>query len=76
MRKGLGLMICGLALAVSAGVQAQSADEKKAADFYKGNTVYMTVGSAPGGSFDLYGRVVGRFMAKYIPGNPTVVVQN
>ena len=76
MRKGLGLMIWGLALAVSSGVQAQSADEKKAADFYKGNTVYMTVGSAPGGSFDLYGRVVGRFMAKYIPGNPTVVVQN
>ncbi|HEU0072199.1 MAG TPA: hypothetical protein VFS04_12960 [Alphaproteobacteria bacterium] len=76
MRSALSFVVCGLALAVSAVAQAQSAGEKSVADFYKGNTVYMTVGSAPGGSFDLYGRVVGRFMAKYIPGGPTVVVQN
>jgi len=52
-------------------VQAQSV-----ADFYKGNTVHVVVGSAPGGSFDVYGRIVGKYMAKYIPGNPTVLVQN
>ena len=55
---------------------AQSAEEKKVADFYRGNTVYVMIGSAVGGGFDFYGRTVGRYMAKYIPGNPTVVPQN
>jgi tripartite-type tricarboxylate transporter receptor subunit TctC len=69
---------CGLAagpMTVSSA-RAQAASDKSVADFYKGNTVYMTIGSAPGGSFDFYGRIVGRFMAKYLPGNPTVVPQN
>ena len=44
--------------------------------FYKGNTVYVIIGSAPGGGFDFFGRTVGKYMAKYIPGNPTVVPQN
>jgi tripartite-type tricarboxylate transporter receptor subunit TctC len=55
---------------------AQSAEDKKVADFYRGNTVYVVIGSAVGGGFDFYGRAVGRYMAKYIPGNPTVVPQN
>jgi tripartite-type tricarboxylate transporter receptor subunit TctC len=69
---------CGLAsgLITSSSARAQTANDKSVADFYRGNTVYMTIGSAPGGSFDLYGRIVGRYMAKYLPGNPTVVPQN
>ena len=46
------------------------------ADFYKGKTVFLQVGSAPGGSYDLVGRLVSRYMGKYIPGSPTLVVQN
>ena len=72
---------CVLLAAISTAAFAQTAasqspDDAKVAAFYKGNTVYMTIGSAPGGSFDLYGRIVGKYMAKYIPGNPTVVAQN
>ncbi|HEY4135826.1 MAG TPA: hypothetical protein VGO34_11490 [Alphaproteobacteria bacterium] len=71
---------CGLLMAASTAVATvaygQTADDAKVAAFYKGNTVYMTIGSAPGGSFDLYGRIVGKYLAKYIPGNPTVVPQN
>lgn len=64
-------------LTMSATVaSAQSAEEKKVADFYRGNTVYVVIGSAVGGGFDFYGRTVGKYMAKYIPGNPTVVPQN
>jgi tripartite-type tricarboxylate transporter receptor subunit TctC len=47
-----------------------------AQDFYAGKTVNIVVGSAPGGSYDLYARIVGRHIGKYIPGNPTFVVQN
>ena len=30
----------------------------------------------PGGLYDLWGRLFGRVMGKYIPGNPSMVVQN
>ncbi len=56
--------------------KADEASDRKVAEFYKGNTVYVVIGSAVGGGFDFYGRAVGRFMSKYLPGNPTVVPQN
>ena len=46
------------------------------ADFYKGKTVFLQIGTTAGGAYDLLGRVVGRHIGKHIPGNPTVVVQN
>lgn len=39
-------------------------------------TVTLTVGYAPGGSYDLYARFVGRFLGRHLPGQPSVVVQN
>jgi tripartite-type tricarboxylate transporter receptor subunit TctC len=44
--------------------------------FYRGKTVTITVGSAPGGGYDTYARLVGRHLGRHIPGNPTIVVQN
>ena len=46
------------------------------ADFYKGNTVTITVGSSAGGGYDLYGRLMGRHISKHIPGSPNIVVSN
>jgi tripartite-type tricarboxylate transporter receptor subunit TctC len=46
------------------------------ADFYKGKQVTLVVGYGPGGGYDIYGRIVAQFLGKYIPGNPTVIVQN
>jgi tripartite-type tricarboxylate transporter receptor subunit TctC len=34
------------------------------------------IGYAPGGGYDLYARTLARHMARRIPGNPTIVVQN
>jgi tripartite-type tricarboxylate transporter receptor subunit TctC len=34
------------------------------------------VGFNPGGGYDAYARLVARHIGKYIPGNPTVIVQN
>jgi len=76
MQKMIAAAAYCLLTAISATAVAQTADEKKIADFYKGNTVYVLISSAPGGSFDLYGRIVGKYMAKYIPGNPNIVPQN
>jgi tripartite-type tricarboxylate transporter receptor subunit TctC len=44
--------------------------------FYRGKTVTITVGSAAGGGYDTYARLVARHLGKHIPGTPTIVVQN
>jgi tripartite-type tricarboxylate transporter receptor subunit TctC len=44
--------------------------------FYRGKTVTITVGSAAGGGYDTYARLVARHLGRHIPGNPTIVVQN
>jgi tripartite-type tricarboxylate transporter receptor subunit TctC len=46
------------------------------AEFYKGKTVTIMVGSSPGGGYDLYARLIARHFAKHVPGNPAVVVNN
>jgi tripartite-type tricarboxylate transporter receptor subunit TctC len=47
-----------------------------AQDFYAGKTIRILVGFPAGGGFDTYSRMIGRHIGKYIPGNPTVVVDN
>jgi len=46
------------------------------ASFYDGKTIRLIVSSTPGGGNDTYSRLVARHISKYIPGNPTMVVQN
>jgi len=44
--------------------------------FYKGKTISLVVGSAAGGGYDFYARLVARHLGRFIPGNPIVVVRN
>src|SRR5215510_11799824 len=46
------------------------------AAFYRGKTLRIVVGFSSGGGYDVYARVLARHIGRYIPGNPTVVVQN
>jgi tripartite-type tricarboxylate transporter receptor subunit TctC len=46
------------------------------ADFYSGKSVQLVIGYAPGGGYDIYARALARHMARHIPGNPQIVVQN
>ena len=55
---------------------ASSAGAQSVADFYRGKTVTVVCGIAPGGGYDLSARIFGRHLGKHIPGNPTVIVQN
>jgi len=57
---------------VSMGANSLCAQES----FYKGKTLNFVVGASPGGGFDVYTRIIARHMGKYIPGTPTIVVQN
>jgi tripartite-type tricarboxylate transporter receptor subunit TctC len=56
--------------------QSRSFDEKAQADFYRGKTVTIVVGFAPGGGYDISARIVAKHMGKHIPGNPNVIVEN
>ena len=66
------LMIAGLFAALVS--TAASADP--IADFYRGKTVTILIGVGAGGEYDLQARLVGKYLGRYIPGNPTVVAQN
>jgi tripartite-type tricarboxylate transporter receptor subunit TctC len=46
------------------------------ANFYQGKTITMVVASTTGGGYDLWARLMARHIVKYIPGNPSIVVQN
>ena len=44
--------------------------------FYQGKTIRLIIGSTPGGGYDLWPRMMLRFLTKHIPGNPEIVPQN
>lgn len=46
------------------------------APFYEGKTIRIIVGAAAGGGYDTYSRTIARHLGKYIPGEPTIVVEN
>lgn len=58
------------------GLAVCDARADSVADFYKGKLVRIVVGFASGGGYDVYARLLARHFGKYIPGNPSVVVQN
>ncbi len=51
---------------------AQSAVE----EFYRGRQINLIVGYGPGGGYDITARLLARYLGRYIPGNPNIVVQN
>jgi tripartite-type tricarboxylate transporter receptor subunit TctC len=65
------LLLAGL-LAGTAPANAQGSVEA----FYRGKQIDLIIGSAPGGGYDAYARLVARHMGKYIPGNPTLLPKN
>lgn len=44
--------------------------------YYRGKTFTFIVGAPPGGGFDTLTRIVARHIGRYLPGNPSVIVQN
>jgi tripartite-type tricarboxylate transporter receptor subunit TctC len=57
-------------------ISVGSARAASVEDFYKNRTIQFIVGGSAGGGYDTYTRLIGRHIAKYITGNPAVVVQN
>lgn len=68
--------ILALLTALFAFAAAPARAEDAVAQFYKGKEMKLYIGSTPGGGYDSYSRLLGRYMGKYIPGNPTIVPIN
>ena len=47
-----------------------------ATPYYEGKTIRIIVGTAPGGGYDTYTRLLARHFSKHIPGIPNVIVDN
>jgi tripartite-type tricarboxylate transporter receptor subunit TctC len=45
-------------------------------EFYKGKTIDFVIGYPPGGSNDVWGRLLSRHLGKHVPGRPNVVPKN
>lgn len=52
-----------------------TAAAQPAAEFFKGKTITLLVGSSAGGSYALYGRALAEHMPKHIPGKPTMIAK-
>jgi tripartite-type tricarboxylate transporter receptor subunit TctC len=68
--------IAAVAMIAGALIQASSAGAQTPEAFYKGKTVSIVMGTGPGGSYDLYGRLLANQYGKHIPGNPNFIVEH
>jgi len=66
-----GALMASFAVAGTGVARADSV-----ADFYHGKTINLEIGYSVGGAYDMYARLLARYMGNHIPGNPTIVPQN
>ncbi len=70
--RSIGLLP-GIALILLATTGAQA---DAIADFYRGKSVVLNVGTSPGSGADIVARLVARNLTRHIPGHPNVIVRN
>jgi len=55
---------------------AEFPEELLAAPYYQGKIITIICSAAPGGGYDTPARLMAKYLPKYIPGKPTIIVQN
>jgi tripartite-type tricarboxylate transporter receptor subunit TctC len=81
-RPGAGKLALGGGLATISAMLLSLADVQPARsqqaveDFYRGKQLDMVIGYSAGGTYDLYARLVARFLGNYVPGKPTILPRN
>jgi tripartite-type tricarboxylate transporter receptor subunit TctC len=68
-RTALPLVVFAALVTSIANASAQKVD-------LSGQKVTLAIATPAGGGYDLYGRLVARYIGAYLPGNPTIVPQN
>jgi tripartite-type tricarboxylate transporter receptor subunit TctC len=70
-RNILSLFFTFLVLCVST-----SPKELQAAPYYEGKVTKLVVAFPPGGGYDRMARILVKYLPKYIPGKPTIIIEN
>lgn len=65
-----------IAAALTLGMQAQPLLADPVADFFAGKQMQFVIPTPAGGSYDAYGRLLAKYIVKYIPGQPSIVTVN
>jgi tripartite-type tricarboxylate transporter receptor subunit TctC len=68
-KKFVGRTLGAMLLALSFSVHAQE-------NFFQGKSIRVIRGGQPGDLYDLWARLIANHLGKYIPANPSIVVQN
>ena len=68
------MLACGIVMAAGIGVAPAMADP--VADFYKGRTVTIAIGTGMGGGYAVYARLAAEHLGRHIPGHPILIVQS
>ena len=50
--------------------------ELPAAPYYEGKIITLLIGTEPGGGTDRLGRLIAKYISRFIPGKPTVIIKN
>jgi len=66
------LFVAGMLATVASAAAVRA---ENAADFYKGKTVTVYLGVAPGGIYGTFAHMLTRYMPRHMPGTPTMVLQ-
>lgn len=74
-KRYLGLWTA-IAFVLAAAYPAGAQKSRDLAKVFESKPVTIIVGSAPGGGYDTFARMVARFAGKHLPGNPKFIVQN
>lgn len=64
-----------MALAIAFSAAAMAGAGAAEGDFYAGKQIQLICSSEPGTIYDVYARLLAKYMPNYIPGQPTMVIQ-
>lgn len=72
--RAVNLRLCAIAVCQALLLSAVRAETPE--EFFRGKTIEFLIGAAPGGGYDLAGRLVAKHIGANIPGQPAIVVRN
>src|SRR5918912_1499451 len=70
------LQTAALLIVLTYAAAGPASAQESVARFYSGRKIDLVIGYTPGGTYDLYARLVARHLGRHIPGNPTIVPRN
>lgn len=71
------ILVLGALPVILAGlIETRPTQAQPAGELFRGKTITVMIGFSPGGGYDVYARMVARYIDKYLPGKPRVIPQN